>query len=122
MLHAPLKVNGQTFAEVQIVRQEEFLGATAVHTYEAWLKTRAVGGERVTSNISEKVRFDHVYADGALVCLSRAIQALREAGIDLTPPRGPGATPARHNHLTRDIKAPGECEACDEYARRAAKR
>lgn len=25
------------------------------------------------------------------------------------------AAPLRHNHVTRDIKAPGQCPACDRY-------
>jgi len=34
----------------------------------------------------------------------------------------PAPVRAKHNHITRDIKKPGKCPACDEYHARRAKR
>jgi hypothetical protein len=52
----------------------------------------------------------HRLADVCLPCL-HAARAVREAA---TP------TDTRHNHFTRDIKAPGKCPACDRHHAQAA--
>lgn len=96
MLHAPLKVNGRAFAEVEIVRLDRFRGADYPYTYTARLKGRALLTEagHFEGHLSEDVKFVHTYADGALVCLVKAIEALRGAGIDLSAPEDPVSRPS----------------------------
>lgn len=68
-LHVEVAINQHRLASLRIARQEHFTGPEKTYPYV------------VTMEDGRTATFEHLYRDGALVCIQRAIEALRLAGL-----------------------------------------
>lgn len=83
-LHVEIKTNGHPIETVHIGRTEPLTGADVEHQYKVttveFPQTLWEGKPRkYTPNWEAGVRFGHVYSDGALVCVRKALEALEGA-------------------------------------------
>lgn len=76
-LSVEVKINGQLIETVHIGRTEPLAGTNVEHQYKVTtnLAYSEYGGYE-TPDWEAGVRFGHVYSDGALVCVRKALEAL----------------------------------------------
>lgn len=67
-LYIDIRINQKPLDSLVIGRLEDFKGHDRAHRY------------RVTSSAGGSALFDHVYSDGARVCVQRALNALDTEG------------------------------------------
>lgn len=85
-LHIPVFVNDREIGAIHIGRLDnrnlENVESTYVVTVKEYPQIQFEGKTRKwTPNWDSDVEFTHTYADGALVCLRKAIEALEKAGV-----------------------------------------
>lgn len=85
-LHIPVYVNYEEIGALHIARLDNRHLENAESTYVVSIKefpqTQHEGKSRKwTPNWDSDIEFTHTYADGALVCLRKAIDALERAGV-----------------------------------------
>lgn len=80
-LSVEVKINGQLIETVHIGRTEPLAGTNVEHQYKVtttevpWA-TSSGAKEGFHPDWEAGVRFSHVYSDGALVCVRKALEAL----------------------------------------------
>ena len=74
-LSVEVKINGQLIETVHIGRTEPLAGYDVEHQYKVTTEAVPVDGYAIP-DWEAGVRFGHVYSDGALVCVRRALEAL----------------------------------------------
>ena len=66
-----------------------------------------------------RTRFDNWVSDGVFAYSDEDLAYDLARGFEFAVLFDAGAA-SRHNHFTRDIKAPGKCPACDRYHEHAS--